>query len=242
MRFHAHRFEFKYLIDKRFKDDLLNDFLNYMDFDIPNGSGREYYQVLNLYLDSPDLRFYREKIDGLLFRRKLRFRFYNVHPKENSCVFMEIKRKNNMTFIKDRLKLGYQDALNIVKRNFNNIFPLLEQYELQQRELLSEFVFEVLRNRLSSKLWVSYQRTALKGKSIPRLRLTFDDNIIAARAGNGFDFRTDSSTRRLFRNKTVVEVKYNGTLPYWLHHFIQKYQLFREPISKYCCAVENILI
>ena len=70
-RFHFHRFEFKYLIDNRYRNDLIKDLLYYMDFDIPTKNGRSSYEVLNLYIDSPSLKFYRQKVDGLMFRKKI---------------------------------------------------------------------------------------------------------------------------------------------------------------------------
>ena len=46
------------------------------------------YMVRSLYLDTGDLRFYREKLDGLLVRKKFRVRGYNdergVHQERRS--------------------------------------------------------------------------------------------------------------------------------------------------------------
>jgi len=240
-RFHFHRFEFKYLVDRSVKDTLLKDLLRYMEYDVPPQVDEDYYEVLNLYLDSQNLKFYREKIDGLMFRRKMRFRFYTANPQEHENVFVEIKRKRNMTIIKDRVKLPYADALDIATRSFSGVLGRLDNLGAQEKDVLSEFLFEVMKNRLQSRLWVNYKRTALAARDFPRLRVTFDDDITTARAKNGFGFDLDRASHRLFRNKSVFEVKYNGTLPYWIHDIIRKYQLFREPISKYCNAVENLI-
>ncbi len=240
-KFHFHRFEFKYLVDRKTKENLLKDLLDFMDFDIPGSSNNAYYDVLNLYMDSQDLRFYREKIDGLMFRRKMRFRFYTSNPEENTHVFAEIKRKRNMTIIKDRIRLSYEDALNIAMRSFSGIVRKLDSFGAQERDILSEFLFEVMKCRLSSRLWVNYKRTALAAKKFPRLRVTFDDDIFSTIARDGFGFNLKRNPRRIFSNRSIFEVKYNGTLPYWIHGLIRKYQLFREPISKYCNAVENLL-
>lgn len=241
-RFHFHRFEFKYLIDNRYRKSMINDLLHYMDYDLPYETQKPYYEVLNLYLDSPDLKFYRQKIDGLMFRKKLRFRLYTFDPKKSDYIFLEIKRKRNMTFIKDRIKLPLPDTVRMLNRDFSHLLPVTERFPKQQGEFLSEFIFEIMRNRLQSKLWLRYHRIPLSAKSAPKLRITFDDNPVAVVAKNGFDFDPRRPHHNLFRNKSVIEIKYNGTLPFWVHRIIQKYSLFREPISKYCNAVEKILL
>ena len=241
-KFHFHRFEFKYLVEKPFREALLKDLLCYLDFDVPNNADKNYYNILNLYLDSQGLKFYREKIDGLMFRRKMRFRFYTSNPEEHENVFIEIKRKRNMTIIKDRVKVAYPRALEIAQKSFNGIIADFDRFAAQEREVLSEFLFEMMKNRLSSKVWVNYKRTALYSKKFPKLRVTFDDDIMSCKAREGLDFDFHRSAKHLFRNKSVLEIKYNGTLPYWIHSIIRKYQLFREPISKYCNAVESMLL
>jgi hypothetical protein len=241
-KFHFHRFEFKYLVDKRIKDAMLKDLLRHMDYDIPYELDSDFYEVLNLYLDSHNLKFYREKVDGLMFRRKMRFRFYTANPSEHEHVYVEIKRKRNMTIIKDRVKLPYDDAFNIANRSFSGFLEKMESFGQQEKDVLSEFLFEIMKNRLSSRLWVNYKRTALAAKDFPKLRITFDDDIITSKARDGFGFDLRRGSRRIFRNKSIFEVKYNGTLPYWVHGLIQKYGLFREPISKYCNAIENLVI
>jgi len=213
-----------------------------MDFDMPSETGKHYYEVLNLYLDSPSLKFYREKVNGLMFRKKLRFRFYTFEPPKSQHVYLEIKRKKNMTIIKDRIKLPFNDGIKVLEKDFSHILNTMRTFAKQQEELFSEFVFETLKNRLHGKLWVLYHRTPLSSRSAPRLRVTFDDNPIAVKAHDGFNFDIRRTHHHLFRNKSVVEIKYSGSLPFWLHEIIQKYELFREPISKYCNAIERIIL
>jgi len=240
-RFHFHRFEFKYLIDNRYKEELINNLLQYMNYDVPSKNGRFHYEVLNLYLDSPDLKFYRQKMDGLMFRKKLRFRFYTFDPEQSDYIFLEIKRKKNMTFVKDRIRLSYANGIKVLRRDFSSLLQEMNQLAKQQAELLSEFIYEIMRNRLESKLWVRYKRIPLLAKA-NKLRVTIDDNPVAVVAKNGFNFDPRRPHHCLFRSKSVIEIKYNGSLPFWLHNIIQSYQLFREPISKYCNAIEKVVL
>ena len=103
------RFELKYLITlmeaERFKDAL-------RAFLIPDehggNSGR--YGLASLYFDSPNLRCYREKMDGLKFRRKLRIRRYETGEMmtEASPVFVEIKQRVDRVTQKRRALLSYR--------------------------------------------------------------------------------------------------------------------------------------
>ena len=85
------RFELKYVITlkeaERFKDALRA----FMVTDEHGGSSGR-YALASLYYDSPDLRCYREKMDGLKFRRKLRIRRYETGEvmTEGTPVFLEI--------------------------------------------------------------------------------------------------------------------------------------------------------
>ncbi len=241
-KFHFHRFEFKYLVDQTLREALLRDILIHMRFDLPYNTGNAYYEVLNLYLDSHDLRFYREKIDGLMFRKKLRFRFYTSSPSEKDHFFIEIKRKRNMTIIKDRVKVPYSGLSDILRNNVPAILKYCEDAAPQEKEILEEFLFEKMKGRLENKVWVNYRRTALAAANYPKLRVTFDDNICAKKSLGSIDGHAVGNPYRMFHGKSVLEIKYNGTLPYWLYAIIRKYQLFREPISKYCNAVEGILL
>lgn len=118
----------------------------------------------------------------------------------------------------------------------------IDSFEGQSRDVLSEFIFEAIKNRLRSNLWVNYKRTAFQSKRYPSLRITFDDDVISIPADDGFSFNLSSLPRRLFKDASILEIKYNGTLPFWVHDIIQRYNLFREPISKYCNAVERLLL
>ena len=51
--------------------------------------------ILSQYYDSPDLLFYREKLDGVARRVKLRIRTYGLQFKPGSTTFLEIKLRTN---------------------------------------------------------------------------------------------------------------------------------------------------
>lgn len=82
------RYELKYIIHAFQKKALIVDLENYMSCD-KNGDKNGYYPIESLYYDSPSLSFYRSKIDGIRFRRKVRIRTYpssSILPVTNSMV------------------------------------------------------------------------------------------------------------------------------------------------------------
>jgi len=103
------RYEIKYLM----KEEQLGE----LHDELKPRMGRDPHQVLptrvsSLYYDTPDLRFYWEKIDGLRFRRKLRVRVYGEPESvtEDSTVYVEIKQRVNRVTQKRRIALPYPEA------------------------------------------------------------------------------------------------------------------------------------
>jgi DNA-binding CsgD family transcriptional regulator len=78
-----------------------------MDQDLKSPVGG--HGVWSLYYDTPRLRFYREKIEGLKFRRKLRIRHYgNLDGvTDESPVCVEVKQRVNKVTQKRRITLPY---------------------------------------------------------------------------------------------------------------------------------------
>ena len=109
------RFELKYLLTlpqaERFKT-ALRAYL--VPDEHGNGNGR--YPLSSLYYDSPDLRCYREKVDGLKFRRKLRIRLYGDSLTNETPVFVEIKQRLDRVTQKRRIILPYAEALRQIGR------------------------------------------------------------------------------------------------------------------------------
>src|SRR6185295_18065814 len=110
-RLHAfNRYEIKYLVPREVLDDLRDDLRRRLDIDGYSAGGG--YGVWSLYYDTPQLRFYWEKIEGLRFRRKLRLRHYgSPHTlTDDTPVYVEIKQRVNRVTQKRRIALPYREA------------------------------------------------------------------------------------------------------------------------------------
>ncbi|MEU3120556.1 VTC domain-containing protein, partial [Streptomyces albidoflavus] len=102
-RLHAfNRFELKYLVPVEQAAQIRDELAERMERDAHSPVGG--YGVWSLYYDTPQLRFYWEKIEGLKFRRKLRIRHYGDLDgvTDASPVCVEIKQRVNRVTQKRR--------------------------------------------------------------------------------------------------------------------------------------------
>lgn len=233
--FHFQRFEFKYTLTRPQADNIIEDCLSHhLEWD-PFVAGREgkSYAVTSLYLDTPALKCYHEKIAGLKDRFKIRVRIYDEEVKRDSDIFLEIKKKSDALVIKDRLLLDY----NQYESTFENgrSFSRVPQGE-GERKTAEEIIAKIRRFSLAAVAAVRYRRRPLIGRFVERLRITFDSELEAARASALKDLNFLPVSPRT----VIMEVKYNNTLPFWLHRVIQAHNLDRQPFSKYGRGIETL--
>lgn len=212
IKLHFRRFEFKYLVSSEQKDEIIRQIKSFMYLDPFVTSGISYL-VTSLYFDSPTLTFYRQNEAGLPDRKKIRFRHYDNNQK---IVFKEIKRKHQDIVYKDRvISDGPPDS------------PV--EIEIKQLTKLLH---------LRPTLWIKYNRQPwIDPKN--NLRVTFDSDITAASA----KFMSDREAkwfRKILPGHNIMELKFDGKLPWQIFNIISKFSLIREALSKYRLAVEKL--
>ena len=161
------RYEIKYSIPVASLAKLKADLARFLKGDAYGGDSG-FYSIASLYFDTPELDCYRNKLDGLLFRRKLRIR---VYPElDDDVAFVEIKQRVNRTVQKRRLPMKLKDAYAMCSgaRHFKLSDP-------DDQEIADEVHFLVTALRLKPKNVIAYTRQAYVGHTVdPGLRLTFD--------------------------------------------------------------------
>ncbi|WLQ53536.1 VTC domain-containing protein [Streptomyces poriferorum] len=172
-RLHAfNRYELKYLVPVDLAAELRDELGERMDRDLNSPAGG--YGVWSLYYDSPELRFYWEKIEGLKFRRKLRIRHYGEPDgvSDASPVCVEIKQRVNRVTQKRRITLPYGTARQLCDGRE------LVEHSPKERAFIHEVLDLVVRLNLRPTAITGYQREALVGRgSDTGLRVTFDRRI-----------------------------------------------------------------
>lgn len=235
-KLHFRRFEFKYLMPVRTADKIIPALLEHMQWDpYVAGTGKDYYNVNSLYYDSAGFGCYYEKVAGVSSRSKFRLRFYN-ELKEDSKIFIEIKRKRNDVIIKDRIVESRENSFDIL--NSNNYINYLNSLDKNKKGVLEEFLWAKNYACLKPQIMVSYLRRPLVSRYDEKFRVTFDYNIKAYKA-EWLDRRV-GPVKDVLTDELVLELKYNNFLPLWFYDIIEKYKLLLVPYSKYCNSLEKI--
>ncbi|MFE6976098.1 polyphosphate polymerase domain-containing protein [Streptomyces sp. NPDC057682] len=233
-RLHAfNRFELKYLVPVEQATELRDELAERMDRDLHSPVGG--YGVWSLYYDSPQLRFYWEKIEGLKFRRKLRIRHYGepVGVTDDSPVCVEIKQRVNRVTQKRRITLPYGTA-----RRLCDARELIE-HAPNERAFVHEVLDLVVRLNLRPTAITGYQREALVGRAADTgLRVTFDRRI----RGRDRDFHfggPDPENRfTIPPHLSVMEIKVNERTPTWITDLAARRNLSLIRVSKYVQSIE----
>jgi hypothetical protein len=224
------RFELKYLLHYRQTEEFLASIGSHVRND-PNIGRGGYYKVVSRYYDSADLMCYWEKLDGEKYRRKVRVRTYGENPQE---AFAEIKQRYNLTVQKRRCRAPLEvvegEMRKMQQGTFNSrIDPVFNEIYNLRRRL-----------QLEPKLIVSYNRAAFFDLYKSDLRVTVDRNFRC----RSLDLRLDRQRMRgrwaIRPTYTVVEVKFNDTIPRWLCTVLNRLDVQIERVSKYCYAVEAL--
>ncbi|MEV0326871.1 polyphosphate polymerase domain-containing protein [Micromonospora echinospora] len=232
-RLHAfNRYEIKYLVDSAALPALRDDLARRMDLDSHGDDGG--YGVWSVYYDTPQLRFYWEKIEGLRFRRKLRIRHYGDRSTidDDTRVYVEIKQRVNRVTQKRRVALPYQLARDLCDRR------VMVPHNPSQRAFLEEVLELVSGLDLRPVAMTGYQRQAFIGREADvGLRVTVDRRV----RGRDRDFHlgADAENRLIVPAKlAVVEIKANERVPYWLTDLAAGSNMSVVRMSKYCQSVE----
>ncbi len=222
------RFEVKYLVATRSVPGLVEEFAAYTRPD-PH-AGPQGYPVYSLYWDTPDFRFFWEKVEGLKYRRKLRFRRYGTGD-----VYVEVKQREDRTLHKRRLRLSVARA----RAMFGDGTMGLDWSAVSADPVATEVALLIERLGLRPRMAVTYRRRALFGRFDPELRITFDSRIQCDR--DHTDLARPFAVGRyvLDPRATVLEVKYDHRAPRWLTKAACRHGLTIVRMSKYCSAVDR---
>lgn len=247
IKLHFQRFEFKYLLNEAIKEKLKQYLLSYvvMDKFAEETQGKR-YQVVSLYYDSPLFYYHHEKVDGVKIRKKIRLRTYQNDGKFSNNCFLEIKRKCDSVVLKDRVPFDTSKCEDFIKNPDIIIDDVASSdNKFYYNKIKQEFLFESYVRSLSPRLLVRYYREPFLGRFNKNLRVTFDYNIQAVENDNLF--YNGSEFHDVSQGFVIMEIKFTGSLPFYIGDVIKKFSLQRIPFSKYCeginiCGSVNKLI
>lgn len=182
-----------------------------------------YSLVTNIYYDTPDFLLIRRSIEKPVYKEKLRLRSYGV-PKDESKVFVEIKKKYKGVVYKRRIHVPYADAVGYLKG---------ERECPEPGQIGNEIGYFLSRYKgIQPAMYISYERYSLASPTDSVLRMTFDRNI----TWRTYDL---DLSKGVYGNKldldgrVLLEVKIPGVMPIWLSLLFDELKIRQTSISKY---------
>ena len=229
------RKEVKYLVDRTTRTALTADLKAFMRPDVYSSQDGSYL-VRSLYFDTNYHMAYHEKLSGAAIRHKLRIRAYGLNPREAKFVRLEVKSRY--------LSHIHKITVDVPTAQYEAMEPAVMGRSLPPEQILndsriSKEFFRLQRQyNMVPKIMVQYRREAYERNEIHRVRANFDDEILGSRELNLLD--PLQSARPLLKNgNAVFEIKVDGTMPFWLHHLISKYDLQDQAFSKFTNSVRS---
>ncbi len=180
------------------------------------------YTICNIYYDTDDWRLIRASLEKPKYKEKLRVRSYGT-AKNDSKVFVEIKKKYDGIVYKRRITCGANEVFDYLNGNQNEA-----DYGQIGREI--EWFQQFYHTK--PKVFIGYDRLAFAGIEDPELRITFDTNL---------RWRTDRLDLRYGDygapisgyGDVLMEIKIPDTAPLWLSHLLSKAKAYPTSFSKY---------
>ena len=231
-----YRYEFKYILNKKTSDQIEKEAQNFMIYDghVKKELNNKYF-VRSLYFENNFSSNFYEKVDGMKIRRKYRLRTYSNFFDPKVPIFFEVKGRISERTYKKRInvKNKYLNLFLSQSQNFNllNLYP--------NNEMIINFIFDSFRKNLKPLILVDYKRRPYINKFGLYFRLTFDTNLLSSKTNNLFSNDKYSSWLECKAGYTILEVKFDRSIPAWFHRVIQCYNLKRRSVSKFVLGMSS---
>ncbi len=232
------RLEYKYLVRYEHLNQFRKMVTPFLERDVYTSNGDiPEYSVRSIYFDTPTLRYYVEKIEGIDIRKKLRIRGYNgggINPE----VFLEIKRKNIQSVWKNRAPLYYKKVDDFLLSGDVERYIITDNGIAHAADNARRFLFHVYQHALQPLVLVTYEREAYTGRFNRSFRLTIDKNLRSAVYPEMDQLYSEKNMVRCIPHHFVVEVKFHNRMPNWIHAILGTLGVRRRAASKYCIGLE----
>ena len=239
------RYELKYVIPFHLIEPI-SDFVSvYCSLDkYSEKSEDRFYQVNNLYFDSPNYLFLKKRVEGSDNRFNLRIRSYD-NSSETPC-FLEIKQKK--VNVVRKFREGVDDE------NWQGMFEIPD-YNMHREKNCVENSNKSLFFRMAysynatPKVLTQYRRKAYASDVNDYGRVTFDTDL-RYQYEERYNLIPDENKMVPLDNDTlfdpgcniVLELKCHSTqVPLWMVDLIRYFNLRRRSFSKYVTGVSEVL-
>lgn len=219
------RYEIKYLLTNRQRQEILRAMRPYMKLDKYGHT-----VIRNIYYDTESFRLIRRSLEKPVYKEKLRVRSYGAASGEDP-VFVELKKKYKKVVYKRRLTVSEQDAMNC----FENGAPLPVHSQIADE---IEY-FRSFYTGLRPAVFLTYEREAFFETNGGDFRVTFDENILY----RDHDISLGAEiygTPLLEKGCSLMEIKTAGGIPLWMTEALNDMRIYQTSFSKYGAAYLDI--
>ncbi len=224
------RFELKYRLRHDRVPELVRAFGEYVVPD-PYCTDEQGYPIYSVYSDTPEHTLFWEKVEGLKYRRKVRFRRYGTSPE----VFVEIKQRVDRTLQKRRVRWP---VVRVMDTFFGE--ALRDDLAGEEPDRVSQEVFFLWRHYgLRPNMGISYRRRAFFASNESDLRITFDHRVQYHPTEPDVEHVPDSGKALIDPSHVIMEIKFDHTVPLWLCAIVRQFGLEMIRMSKYCTAIDR---
>lgn len=191
------------------------------------------YRVHSLYLDSPRLDGYGRRLAEADIRNRVRIRTYGVAG-DDSRVFLEAKRKLHERVVKHRVAVGGVHAWAAEDSVEPWVSAVGRLKGRRDQRLAQRWVAAVLAEEMIPACMTHYVREVYEDGTA---RLTLDHHVRGSHGGDPRQLHRPGEVTLLPPDWMVLELKFNGTEPGWMHNLLRVMRLASEPVSKFALAV-----
>lgn len=230
------RFELKYVIPHEEARAFVEGLGELLEPD-PNAGPDGLYRISSTYYDSDDWVCFWEKIDGLKVRRKLRVRRYEDTGGDHALV--EIKQRIDRTVQKRRTRLPLETIFSVLPSPSGEARS--DPGALAEDPVMAEALWLVAAHDLRPKINIRYQRRAFHAVHDPGLRITIDTRLVCRRHNLDWTGDSDGEVYFLPADISVLEIKFNHSVPLWLTTWVAHFECELRRLSKYCAGVDTLV-
>ena len=176
--------------------------------------------ISSIYYDTPSYSLINRSIEKPNFKEKIRLRSYGL-AKEDSQVFLEIKRKNE--------KIVYKRRIVTTEKKADEFFNKNEEFDRNQisRELEA---FKENYGVLEPKYMIIYDRIAYFQNNSD-IRITLDMN--PRYRVNDLNLHTSTDGISLLdEGEAILEIKVQHSVPLWLVKILTEGKIYQTSFSK----------
>lgn len=183
------------------------------------------YFIRSLYFDTFNNHDFHSKMNGDLYRKKIRLRTYDLKSEQ---VKLEIKRKENINQIKESIWIDREDAKSLI----NGKYSVLLKYNSE----IAETIYNIMiLGQYRPVVMVDYYRRAYYHRE-NNIRITLDRNIRSCETNFDMFNGTLMLTPVFDEGFSVLEVKYNNIMFSWIKDILNGLNLSSQSVSKYCSS------